>query len=774
MRELTLRRKFLIPMLTVGLIVAVVGLWVIQYSVTTQFQAQLAARGQILTTVANHVLMKPHDEAELDDLLRHILRDEPDFRAVGVILHGQKNGAMHTVVTAQPGQEDYARRMRGEIQKIDWREALTGHWLDNGDFEIAERVQLGEHRGSHAAPATDPASSTADTTRAAKAEYHSAVIVRLDPAGTRDAVNVLRAELAAGFLLLVFGGIGLAYFLLQRQILQPLNKIVGIVQRHAAGDRKTRVPESRTFEFGQVARAINGGIESSERRLGDFTESGRDWFWEMDAELRFIHVSNNVGSIIGIPAKSQLRKTEDILVHEDFDPAAWSSHLTQMNARLPVRDFLYQRKSSDDSPHWTRVSGKPLWDRHGRFTGYRGIASDATEMVQSQTELRRQEGRWANVLQGTSAGLWVMEEGRIFASPNIEKWLGMPEGTLAEFDLSYLLSVIHPDERDATNAALKAYMKGDTDVFHQEYRVRRHDEDSYIWMECRGRGDVDKTGNISHMAGSMVDITERKQHKLALQEAMYHAQLADRSKSAFLANMSHELRTPLNAIIGFSEALEQGIFGDLGDPSNTEYVGHIHENGMQLLNIVNDILDMTRIEAGNYTLTETELSVADNIKICRNLLDGDKSAESSHIQADIPAGMPALLADERAFRQILLNIISNGMKFSREEPDVDIFVRSDAGNGLTISIQDDGIGMGPEELAQAMQPFAQVDKGLTRNYQGTGLGLSISKALMELHGGSLTVESEPDVGTVVHLHFPQDRVRNAGNGSQQANLQAAG
>ena len=168
-------------MLTVGLIVAVVGLWVIQYSVTTQFQAQLAARGQILTTVANHVLMKPHDEAELDDLLRHILRDEPDFRAVGVILHGQKNGAMHTVVTAQPGQEDYARRMRGEIQKIDWREALTGHWLDNGDFEIAERVQLGEHRGSHAAPATDPASSTADTTRAAKAEYVG--LVRLDQLG---------------------------------------------------------------------------------------------------------------------------------------------------------------------------------------------------------------------------------------------------------------------------------------------------------------------------------------------------------------------------------------------------------------------------------------------------------------------------------------------------------------------------------------------------------------------------------------------------------------
>jgi PAS domain S-box-containing protein len=752
-------------MLAGGLVVAVVGLTVIQFSATTLFKAQLAARAQILTTVVNHALMKPHSEAEMDDLLRHILRDEPDIRAVGVILREPSKGAVVTVVTARPGQEAYARRMRGEIQDLDWRVAIAGHWVSNGDFEIAERVQLSEHSGSgNAAPMADPAMGP-------HAGYRSAVIVRLDPAGMRHGVNLLRAELVAGFLVLLFGGIGLVYLLLQRQVLQPLNKIAGIVQRHAAGDRKTRVPESQIFELGQVARAINGGIESSDRRLGDFTESGLDWFWEMDAELRFTHVSDNVKSVIGIPAKSQLRQTEDMLVHEDFDPAVWSHHHTQMKARLPVRDFIYRRKSSDDTPHWTRVSGKPLWDRQGRFTGYRGIASDATEMVQSEDELRRQESRWANVLQGTSAGLWVMEDGHIFASPNIEKWLGMPEGTLQEFDFAFWLSYIHPDEQGAANAALMSYLKGETEVFHQEFRVRRHDEDSYIWVECRGRGDNDGNGNITHMAGSMVDITERKANELALHEAMRQAQLADSSKTTFLANMSHELRTPLNAIIGFSEALQQGIFGDLGSESNTEYVGHIHENGGQLLNIVNDILDMTRIEAGNYALSERELSIAENIKICRDLLDKELPLESSHIQADIPPGIPALLADERAFRQILLNIISNGMKFSPESQDVDIFVRSDAGNGVTISIQDEGIGMGPEELAQAMQPFAQVDSGLTRNFQGTGLGLSIAKALMELHGGALTIESEPGVGTVVHLHFPEDRVRDDG---QAQELQAVG
>ena len=185
-------------------------------------------------------------------------------------------------------------------------------------------------------------------------------------------------------------------------------------------------------------------------------------------------------------------------------------------------------------------------------------------------------------------------------------------------------------------------------------------------------------------------------------------------------------------------------------------------------------MDITKIEAGNYTLSEAELSIGDNIDICRGLLDKGKSKERSCIQTDIPAETPALLADELAFRKIISNIIDNGMKFSPDNPEVDVFVRSEAGVGITISIQDYGIGMGPEEIARALQPFAQVDNSLSRKFQGTGLGLSIAKALMELHGGTLTLESEPEVGTIVQLNFPQDRVRS-GDGIEQAeDLQAIG
>ncbi len=751
-------------MLAGGLIVAIAGSWIIQISTSSLFEAELRARGRVLTTAISHALMKPHDQQELQRLARHIIADGPDIRAIGIILHDRNGGPDKIAAAARSNAKELEAHIRAKLRRPGGLGGQHGYWEENGDFTDSRPLswasQMEAAHGKSETSGKSPGS-------------RGAIVVRLDPTELLQAVNLLRYGLIAGFLAVVFATIGLIYLLLQRQVLQPLNKMVGIVQRQAAGDRNTRVPESQIYELGQVARAINSGMDTSESRLGDFTETGVDWFWEMDADLRFTYVSNNVASIIGTSAKSQIGQPEKSLLHEDFDRAAWNDHITQMRAQLPIRDFIYRRKSRDDQPHWTRVSGKPVRNRQGQFVGYRGIASDVTEMVQSERELRRQESRWANVLEGTSAGLWVMEEGRIFASPNIEKWLGLAEGTLAEFDYDFWLSMIHPDEREDADAAMTAHLGGEADAYHREHRFRR-DDGSYIWLDCRGQGVADDTGNITRMAGSIVDITQRKANELVLQNAMRKAQLADRTKSTFMANMSHELRTPLNAIIGFSEALQQKIFGDLGNDSNAEYVDLIHKDGMHLLSIVNDILDITRIEAGNYALSEAELSIGDNINICRGLLDEGRPSERSCIQTDVPPETPALLADELAFRKIISNIIDNGMKFSPDNPEVDVFVRGEAGEGITISIQDYGIGMGPEEIAGALQPFAQVDSSLSRKFQGTGLGLSIAKALMELHGGTLTLESELEVGTIVHLNFPQDRVRG-GDGIEQAeDLQAIG
>ncbi len=159
----------------------------------------------------------------------------------------------------------------------------------------------------------------------------------------------------------------------------------------------------------------------------------------------------------------------------------------------------------------------------------------------------------ANVIKGTSAGLWVMEKGKIFVSPNVERWLGFEAGAHPEFDYSYWLSLIHPDHRANAHTAILGHIKTEDDAFQQEFRIRRSDG-SYLWVECRGQATYDEMGKMIRMAGSIIDIEDRKTKEIALQGAMERAKSADRAKSAFLAAMSHELRTPLNVIIGYSEA----------------------------------------------------------------------------------------------------------------------------------------------------------------------------------------------------------------------------
>ena len=739
------------PMLAGGLAMTVAGLWIIQNSMTHLFEAQLASRGHVLVTALSHALMKPHSQADLRVLIDHVLKDEPSIRAVALVLRDKEGGGDVMASAARFGDERLETHIREEIKKAKLTKSTVGHWEDNGDFEISRPVHWPSHMSG---PRSNPGNSNGTSEN-----IRGMIMVRLDPTSVLQAVEILRNELIAGFLILLFSAMGLVYLLLQRQVLHPLSYMVEMLHRQADGDQQLRLPEFASDEMNHVASAINSGFNSGQRRLDDFASTSAYWFWEMDAELRFTYFSENANSILGTKAGSLLGMQRKALLDDDTSRQAWAEHLALLKARKPFRDFIYQRAADKNGPLWTRVSGAPIFDAQGQFAGYRGIAADVAEVKRYEQELQRQENRWTNVLKGTSAGLWVMENGRIFASPNIETWLGLPAGTLADFGYDYWQSRIHPDDRAATQEELARHLRGETEVFQQEYRVCRSDG-SYLWVECRGQGLKGADGRIDRMAGSFIDIQERKSTELALREAIDQAQSANRSKSAFLANMSHELRTPLNAIIGFSEALEQRMLGETGGEANAEYVAHIRQSGTHLLNIVNDILDITKIETGHFDLHLSEFSISDNIKICQELMGAQELGGGRVFRIDVAVDAPTLVADERAFRQILLNVLSNAVKFSPDDRPIEIFLSGDAGDGLTLSVRDHGIGMDPDEAALAMQPYAQVDNALSRRYQGTGLGLPISNALMELHGGSLTIESAPGVGTTVKLFFPPNCVRD--------------
>jgi signal transduction histidine kinase len=250
------------------------------------------------------------------------------------------------------------------------------------------------------------------------------------------------------------------------------------------------------------------------------------------------------------------------------------------------------------------------------------------------------------------------------------------------------------------------------------------------------------------------DITERKAAEGKMEQARLQAELANHAKGDFLANMSHELRTPLNAIIGFSEVLATEILGPIADQRQLEYIKDIHSSGQLLLSIINDVLDMSKIEAGKLQLAPERVVVQAVIAEAVRMVSERARSHKVRLVSAVPAAEIGVWGDERAIKQIMLNLLSNAVKFSHEGGRVNIRVSLDGRGGLVLEVEDYGIGMSADEIDRALQPFGQAKAATTRTHGGTGLGLPIAKGLAEAHGGSLLIESIPERGTVVRVTLP--------------------
>ncbi len=256
------------------------------------------------------------------------------------------------------------------------------------------------------------------------------------------------------------------------------------------------------------------------------------------------------------------------------------------------------------------------------------------------------------------------------------------------------------------------------------------------------------------------DITERKRKERELREAKNEADLANRAKSVFLANMSHELRTPLNAILGFSEMTAQQAFGPLGNERYVEYAEHIHESGQHLLELINDILDVSTIEAGKLELHDDEVDITTITEASLYLIKPRAEAGQVNLSYSIVDHLPSLRADRRRVKQIVLNLLSNAVKFTPAGGRVSLGAKINREGGLSFTVADTGIGMDEDGIAKALSEFGQVGIDDSSTTEGTGLGLPLTKRLVEAHGGTLDIESAPKKGTTVTVHFPAERVGN--------------
>ena len=384
------------------------------------------------------------------------------------------------------------------------------------------------------------------------------------------------------------------------------------------------------------------------------------------------------------------------------------------------------------------------------------------ELYADETAIaRRAERQMRRVVEGSRQGIIVRDnEQLLFMNDAFANLVGYETAKeMTALGPEALNGFIHPDDRAMVVQRVAARMQGLEPDPHYEFRLINRDGE-IVWVDVLA-AYVNWDGKPASLSW-LTDITARRKAEMELVKSKEAAEFANRAKTEFLANMSHELRTPLNAILGFSEVIAGEMFGPVGSPKYISYARDIHDSGEHLLDLINDVLDLAKLEAGKLELHESEIDLPAVIAQCMTLVRGRAETAGVTLKTDIPASLPALRGDTRAIKQVLLNLLTNAVKFTPSGGRVGLCVRDEGRAGLAVAISDTGIGMSKNDIEVALSPFGQVDSELARKHQGTGLGLPITRSLVRLHDGDISIESAPGKGTTIAAHFPLERlVRHA-------------
>lgn len=521
------------------------------------------------------------------------------------------------------------------------------------------------------------------------------------------------------------------------------------------------VIEAQVFDVTALNRAEDD-LKTFSERYQDAARIARLGHWVYDEVAdRIVYCSDEMARIHGVSPEEYLRLVSNTdadiqRVHPD-DRQRYGRVLRRAQREISPYDVEYRITLPDGEIRHVREIGEPVAGPDGKLTESRGTLQDITDQKTRDRELQESDDRFRQAER--IAHLFNWRTGRDFneweyASDNASLVYGRPVDDFLGHVSGYA-EIMHPDDRAAV---LEMYhsLNASPRAYGIEYRIL--DTSGEVrWVHEAGEPIFDDAGDVAYFQGVTQDISRIKETEAALKVAMQEADNANRAKSTFLAQMSHELRTPLNSIIGFNEMMRLQLFGQLGSEKYVDYVENIGFSAHHLLDLINDILDLSRIESGKLELNETAIDasqlVENVLKLTRQRIE--KSAQKLEVVID--DDLPRLLVDTRLIEQVVVNLVSNASKFTEPGGQIRLVVRRSADGGAVIEVEDNGVGIPSEDLPSIMEPFTQSGQRSDTSREGTGLGLAISRRLTELHQGQLSVASTPGKGTSVTVSLPSSR-----------------
>ncbi|MBM6592353.1 PAS domain-containing sensor histidine kinase [Microvirga pudoricolor] len=534
------------------------------------------------------------------------------------------------------------------------------------------------------------------------------------------------------------------------------------------------------------ARSADEICEKVRDRIDSALSRGRCGLWDWDVGRGRIYWSDSMYELLGYERRDEFLSFGEVnaMIHAD-DEDLYTIAEQLASARTSLLDYEFRIRSANNDWVWLRARAELMSDPDDETSHLVGIAVDVTEQRNLEEKSARADARLHDAVEAISEAfvLWDANNRLVLCNSKFQKLHELPaNAALQGKSYAEVMALGRPPEvqhqfarGDRQDADARSFEARLNDGRWLQINERRTKDGGYVSVgtdiTALKRHEHRLVESEKELIASVLDLKQSRQkleaqtHQLADLAERYldqkaQAESANRAKSEFLANMSHELRTPLNAIIGFAEVMQSGIFGSLGSEKYEEYCHDIRSSGEYLLSVINDILDMSRIEAGRTTLTKVPMEVNGAVQRALRLVSEQVRAKNLTVTVDVQPDDIVVPADERGLHQILVNLLQNATKFTNDGGCITIRTRQ-AGNAVNLYVEDNGIGIPDHALQRLGRPFEQVETEFSKSYKGSGLGLAIARSIAELHGGSLRIKSQEGVGTIVLVHLPLTEATSA-------------